>query len=84
MKAKELKGMSSKEIDEKLLEIKKELLKIRGQIAVGTVSKNPGRSKVLRRTIARAMFIKSQQPVQQDNAPITKPINKIGGSQAKA
>ncbi|HIH04677.1 TPA: 50S ribosomal protein L29 [Candidatus Woesearchaeota archaeon] len=75
MRMKELKGMSSKEIDEKLLEMKKELLKIRGQIAVGTVPKNPGRSKVLRRTIARAILVKSQQ-AQQD-------INQ-GGPKAKA
>ncbi len=61
MKAKELKGLSSKEMDEKLLEMKKELLKIRGQIAVGTIPKNPGQSKALRKGIARINFIKGRK-----------------------
>lgn len=73
--------MSSKEIDEKLLEMKRELLKIRGQIAVGTVPKNPGRSKVLRRTIARAIFVKGQQAQQAQQAQ--QGINQ-GGPKAKA
>ena len=61
MKAKELKALSNKEMDEKLLEMKKELLKIRGQIAVGTLPKSPGQVKALRRNIARINFIKGQK-----------------------
>ncbi len=57
MKTKELKGLGNKELEEKLLEMKKELLKIRGQIAVGTIPKSPGQVKALKRGISRINFI---------------------------
>ena len=64
MKAKELRQLGAKEIDEKLLELKKELLKMRGQIAVGTVPKNPGQVKNLKRGIAQIMHIKQEKESQ--------------------
>jgi large subunit ribosomal protein L29 len=64
MRAKELRGMTPKELDDKLLELRKELLKMRGQIAVGTVPKNPGHVKNLRRGIAQIIFIKQEKEAQ--------------------
>ncbi|HLD87334.1 MAG TPA: 50S ribosomal protein L29 [Candidatus Nanoarchaeia archaeon] len=61
MKAKELRNLSNKEREEKLLEMKKELLKIRGQIAVGTLPKSPGQVKAIRKSIARINFINSSK-----------------------
>jgi large subunit ribosomal protein L29 len=73
MKAKELRGMTPKELDDKMLELKKEMLKMRGQIAVGTVPKNPGQVKNLRRGIAQIMLIRKEKESQQQ-----------GGQRAKA
>ena len=61
MKVKELRGMSTKELGDKMLELKKELLKMRGQIAVGTVPKNPGQVKNLKRSIAQILFIQQEK-----------------------
>ena len=73
MKAKELRAMGTKELNEKLLELKKELLKMRGQIAVGTVPKNPGQIKNVRKGIAQIMLIRAEKEPQQK-----------GGQQVKA
>ena len=60
MKAKELKVMNDSDLDSKLIELKKELMKINSQIAVGTVPKNPGKVKDIKRTIAKILTIKNQ------------------------
>jgi large subunit ribosomal protein L29 len=73
MRVKELRAMGAKEIDEKLLELKKELLKMRGQIAVGTVPKNPGQVKNLKKGIAQIMLVKQEKSTQPQ-----------GGSHVKA
>lgn len=73
MRIKELRALGAKEIDEKLLELKKELLKMRGQIAVGTIPKNPGQVKNLKKGIAQIMLIKQEKNAQPQ-----------GGSRVKA
>lgn len=45
--------MEKKSLHEKLLELKKELIKINAQIAVGTTPEKPGRIKEIKRTIAK-------------------------------
>ncbi len=73
MRAKELRAMGAKDLDEKMLELKKELLKMRGQIAVGTIPKNPGQVKNLKRSIAKIMMIQQEKEAQPK-----------GGQQARA
>jgi len=53
IKKSELKQMNEKMLNEKLIELKKELIKINAQIAVGTPPEKPGRVKQMKRTIAR-------------------------------
>ncbi|MEK6959709.1 MAG: 50S ribosomal protein L29 [Nanoarchaeota archaeon] len=53
MKAKELQIMSSKELNEKLNELSKELIKDRATAATGTTPKSPGKMRTSKRTIAR-------------------------------
>ena len=60
MRAKELKVMNDPDLDNKIIELKKELMKINSQIAVGTVPKNPGKVKDIKRTIAKILTIKNQ------------------------
>ena len=61
MKFKELRVMNEIDLKNKVLELKKELMKINSQIAVGTVPKNPGKVKELKRTIARIITIETQK-----------------------
>ena len=58
MKAKELKVISELELENKITELKKELMKINSQIAIGTVPKSPGKVREMKRTIARILTIK--------------------------
>ena len=43
MKTKELKLMNEPDLENKVIELKKELMKINSQIAIGMVPKNPSR-----------------------------------------
>jgi len=54
----ELTQMNEKALDDKLIELKKELIKINAQVAIGTVPENPGKIKEIKRTIARINTLK--------------------------
>ena len=56
MKAKEIRQMSGKELDGKLLELKAELFNLRFQLATGQLE-NPLRINVVRKDIARVKTI---------------------------
>jgi len=59
MKINELRGLDNKNLDDKLIELKSELIKINAQIAIGTTPKNPGLVKTIKKSIARVMGIKT-------------------------
>ena len=61
MKSKELKVMSELDLKNKELELKKELMKINSQIAIGTLPKRPGKIKYMKRTIAKILTIRHQK-----------------------
>jgi len=61
MKAKEIRGTDKSLIDEKTLELKKELVKMNAQIAVGTAIKNPGQAKKMKKTLARIITIQDEK-----------------------
>ena len=61
MKLKELKVLSEPDLESKSLELKKEMMKINSQIAIGAAPKNVGKLKGMKRTIARILTIKSQK-----------------------
>lgn len=61
LKTNEIRDMDPGEIEDKLTELKQELLKINTQIASGGTPDNPGRIKAIRRTIARMKTIKAQK-----------------------
>lgn len=64
IKNKELESMSSEEKSKKLTELRKELMKLRSQVARGTPPENPGKIRTIRRTIARLYsFTKNQKEV---------------------
>jgi len=53
----ELIQMDGKTLHGKFKELKKELIKINAQIAMGTIPENPGKIKEIRKTIARIKTI---------------------------
>ncbi len=55
MKAKELKLKTKEEQEERLFELRKELIKLNTQIATGTTLKSPGQVKSVKKNIARLM-----------------------------
>ena len=57
MKVKELRVMPKEELRSKLKELKKELMKHNAQIAIGAAPQNPGKVKVVKKSIARIMTI---------------------------
>lgn len=61
MKAKELKVMNSPELDSKIIELKRELMKANAQIAIGTAPKNPTKVREMKRTIAKILTIKNSK-----------------------
>ena len=65
MKAKELRVMNKIDLENKVVELKKELMKINSQIAIGTVPKSPGKVKEMKRTIAKILTIKHEKTSKQ-------------------
>ncbi len=62
MKAADLREMSAKELNEKLVELKQELFNLRFQHAINQLD-NPGRIATVKRDIARVMTV-----IRQKNA----------------
>jgi large subunit ribosomal protein L29 len=58
LKAKEIREMKKEELDAKVLELRKELMKLNSQVHTGTAPKNAGQLRQIKRTIARILTIK--------------------------
>ena len=58
--------MNEMELDSKSVELKKELMKINSQIAIGTLPKSPGKIREMKRTIAKILTIKNEK-IKQNN-----------------
>ena len=61
MKVKELKAMNDLDLENKAMELRKELMKINSQVAVGTVPKSPGKLRQIKKTIAKILTIKREK-----------------------
>ena len=66
MKAKELRVMNEFDLENKLAELKKELMKVNSQIAAGTVPKSPGKVKEAKRAIAKILTIKWEKSSKEE------------------
>jgi large subunit ribosomal protein L29 len=53
----EIREMNREEMEEKLQELRTELTKIKTMIKAGGAIENPGRSKVLKKTIAQILTV---------------------------
>lgn len=61
IKKNELRNLTLPMIDEKMVELNKELIRLNTQRAVGTAIESPGRIRLLRRTIARLLTAKTMK-----------------------
>jgi len=68
--------MSKEDLNSKLEELKKELLKVNAQRAVGTTPKNPGQIRQIKKNIARILTI-SHNKEEETESP--KADKKKGG-----
>ncbi len=55
------KNMTEKELESTYLDMKKELMKLRSQVATKTVPEKPARIKEIRRNIARILTLKKEK-----------------------
>ncbi len=60
----EIRHLDESELDEKVNDLKLELAKERGKIAVGGFPENTGRLKEIRRTLARIKTIRNEKEEQ--------------------
>ena len=68
MKVKELRLMSEPDLENKISEMKKELMKINTQVATRTIPKNPTKVREIKRTIAKILTLKQKSLSQQKEA----------------
>jgi len=59
MKIKDLRSMPKEDLNSKLVELRKELVKHNAQIAIGTTPKSPGQIREIKKTIAKILTIAS-------------------------
>ena len=57
--------MDNASLNEKLTELKKELVKVNAQVAIGTALKNPGQVRVIKKTLARILTLSSEKEVEK-------------------
>jgi large subunit ribosomal protein L29 len=58
---KEVKEMSEKDLHNKLVELRKDLMKLNSQAASGTSPESPGRLRQIKRTIAKILTAQSSK-----------------------
>ncbi len=63
---KELNELNEEALGKRLSELRKELMKFRSQVASGTIPRNPGRIKIIKRTIARIHTINTRRKKQRN------------------
>jgi large subunit ribosomal protein L29 len=64
---KEFKNMGKADLQKKLVDLKKELIKENAQIAVGTTPKSPGQVKQMKKAIATIIQLLQNKEVKKAN-----------------
>ena len=57
----ELKVLNKTEAKAKIMELKKELMKLKAQVSRGTPPENPGKIRVIKKNIARILTYQNQK-----------------------
>ena len=58
---KDIRKMKKEDLDKKIADLKKEMMRIKTQISQGTAPEKQGRVKQIKRTIARILTIKKER-----------------------
>ena len=61
----EMRKLKPEELDKKMIELKKEFMRMQTQISQGTAPEKPGRVKQIKKTIARILTIKKENEVKK-------------------
>jgi large subunit ribosomal protein L29 len=61
LRSDEIQGLNDSEMDERLTQLRKELMKINGVLASGGIPEGVGKAREIRRTIARIKTLKAQK-----------------------
>ena len=69
MKAKEIRDKNEEELQQKIVELKKDLIKEYAQVATGTQLKSPGQIKNMNKTIARIHTILHEKNKEKKEEP---------------
>ena len=75
MKAREVRGMEKNMFNEKMLELKKELVKVNAQIVIGAALKNPGQARKIKKTLAKILTIEKEK-ANKKPAKVAKDLKK--------
>lgn len=67
MKTKEIRSMSKGDLETKLEELRKELIKVNAQISTGTTPKSPGQVKQIKKNIAKILTILKEKSKEVNN-----------------
>ncbi len=67
MKIKEIRSMSKEDLETKLEELRKELIKVNAQISTGTTPKSPGQVKQIKKNIAKILTILKEKSKEVNN-----------------
>lgn len=65
LKTKQIREMKPDEIGKKIFDLKLELLKEQGNVKMGRPIKNPGKIRVLKKTIARIATIQTERKIKE-------------------
>lgn len=70
LRNKEIRTMNKDQLITKMADLNRELIKYRSQIAMGTLPENPGRIKLIKKTIAKikTSMNNPQEEVKKSNA----------------
>lgn len=65
LRIKEIKSMAKEDLNARLEELRKDLIKQNAQIATGTTPKSPGQIKQMKKTIARILTVMKSKESKQ-------------------
>jgi large subunit ribosomal protein L29 len=80
MKTKEIRALDKNTLNEKKAELKKELVKMNAQVAIGTALKNPGQVGEIKKTMARILTIEEERGKKAGQAQEEAKNKAIGGN----
>ncbi|MEE9593958.1 MAG: 50S ribosomal protein L29 [Candidatus Hydrothermarchaeales archaeon] len=79
LRSDEINDMDSKEMEEKVFELRNELLRERSKVASGGAPDNPGRVKEIKRTIARILTIENMKTKEVERQKEKKSTKRRNG-----